>query len=67
MDAEQGVELLRFIQPDRAAAIHYDDYEAFQSPIEHLVRAVREAGLSDRVDVLERGDTRSLELGRIGR
>ncbi len=67
MDAEQGVELLRLIQPDRAAAIHYDDYEAFKSPIEHFVRAVREAGLDDRVDVLQRGDTRSLERGRIGR
>ena len=57
MDAEQGVELLRMIRPIAAAAIHYDDYEAFKSPIEDFVAAVRVAGLGDRVRVLRRGET----------
>ncbi len=57
MDAEQGVELLRMIRPASAAAIHYDDYEAFKSPIEDFVTAVREAGLEDSVRVLRRGDS----------
>jgi L-ascorbate metabolism protein UlaG (beta-lactamase superfamily) len=55
MDAEQGVELLRILRPSRAAAIHYDDYEAFKSPIEDFVTAVREAGMANSVTVLERG------------
>lgn len=54
-DAEQGVELLRILRPGRAAAIHYDDYEAFRSPIADFVRAAREAGLERAVTVLERG------------
>jgi L-ascorbate metabolism protein UlaG (beta-lactamase superfamily) len=60
MDAEQGMELLGILRPDRAAAIHYDDYEAFKSPIEDFVAAVEAAGLTDRVDVLRRGETRQL-------
>ena len=60
MDAEQGVELIRLIDPRQAAAIHYDDYEAFKSPIEEFVTKVREAGLEERVTVLRRGETRAL-------
>lgn len=56
MDAEQGVEFLQTIQPRAAAAIHYDDYEAFKSPIEEFVTAVDAAGLGDRVRVLRRGE-----------
>jgi L-ascorbate metabolism protein UlaG (beta-lactamase superfamily) len=57
MDADQGVELLRTVRPRRAAAIHYDDYEAFKSPIADFVAAARAAGLGDQVRVLERGET----------
>jgi L-ascorbate metabolism protein UlaG (beta-lactamase superfamily) len=57
MDADQGVELLQAIRPLRAAAIHYDDYEAFKSPIEDFVAAVGKAGLADAVRVLRRGET----------
>lgn len=57
MDAEQGVELLQLVRPARAAAIHYDDYEAFKSPIEDFVAAIREARLEDSVRVLQRGET----------
>jgi L-ascorbate metabolism protein UlaG (beta-lactamase superfamily) len=60
MDAEQGLELLRMVEPHAAAAIHYDDYEAFKSPIDDFVTAIREAGLQDRVSVLRRGETRAL-------
>ncbi len=60
MDAEQGMELLEILRPARAAAIHYDDYEAFKSPIDDFVQAVQEAGLEDSVSVLRRGETRLL-------
>jgi L-ascorbate metabolism protein UlaG (beta-lactamase superfamily) len=60
MDAEQGVELIRTIRPARAAAIHYDDYEAFKSPIEDFVAAANEAGIGESVRVLRRGETVSL-------
>jgi L-ascorbate metabolism protein UlaG (beta-lactamase superfamily) len=60
MDADQGVELLRTVRPGRAAAIHYDDYEAFKSPIEDFVAKARDAGLGDTVRVLQRGETIAL-------
>ena len=57
MDAAQGVALLRIVQPHLAIPIHYDDYTAFTSPLSEFQEAVAEAGLSDRVHYLLRGDT----------
>ncbi|HET8784754.1 MAG TPA: MBL fold metallo-hydrolase [Candidatus Limnocylindrales bacterium] len=56
MDAEQGVEWLRTVQPALAIPIHYDDYEAFKSPLENFTLAVEAAGLGDRVRYLRRGE-----------
>jgi L-ascorbate metabolism protein UlaG (beta-lactamase superfamily) len=61
MDAEQGVEALRLIKPKVAVPIHYDDYEAFKSPLDEFVSAVREAGLEDRVRYVNRGETLALK------
>ena len=60
MDAEQGVELLRTVEPGLAIPIHHNDYEAFQSPLDDFVRAVRDAGLEDRVRYLHHGEAFSL-------
>lgn len=57
MDAEQGIEMLDIVRPRLAIPIHYDDYEAFKSPLEHFVGAVRVAGLQERVRYLGRGET----------
>jgi L-ascorbate metabolism protein UlaG (beta-lactamase superfamily) len=57
MDAEQGIELMDMIGPRLAIPIHYDDYDAFKSPLEDFVRAVRVAGLEDDVRYLRRGET----------
>jgi L-ascorbate metabolism protein UlaG (beta-lactamase superfamily) len=56
MDADQGVELMRTVRPQLAIPIHYDDYEAFKSPLSDFVSAVAEAGLEDRVQYVGRGD-----------
>jgi L-ascorbate metabolism protein UlaG (beta-lactamase superfamily) len=55
MDADQGVELLETLRPRLAVPIHYDDYEAFKSPIEDFRAAVEKAGLDDRVRYVGRG------------
>ncbi|HEX8338902.1 MAG TPA: MBL fold metallo-hydrolase, partial [Pyrinomonadaceae bacterium] len=34
MDAEQGVEAVRIINPKKVIPIHYNDYEVFKSPLE---------------------------------
>jgi L-ascorbate metabolism protein UlaG (beta-lactamase superfamily) len=60
MDADQGVELLRTVKPRLAMPIHYDDYEAFKSPLQDFVTAVEEAGLASSVAYLERGQPMTL-------
>jgi L-ascorbate metabolism protein UlaG (beta-lactamase superfamily) len=62
MDAEQGMEAMRIIDPRTAVPIHYNDYEAFESPLEDFKKAVNEAGLEDRVHYLAHGDTYEFEI-----
>ncbi len=44
MDAKQGVECIRWIQPKKAIPIHYDDYPVFKSPLADFAREVDAAG-----------------------
>ena len=62
MDAEQGVEALRIIDPRTAVPIHYNDYGVFKSPLEDFEKAVAEAGLEDRVRYLAHGETYEFEI-----
>ncbi len=62
MDARQGVEAIRIIEPRTAIPIHYNDYTVFKSPLEDFKRAVAEAGLEDRVHYLSHGDTYEFEV-----
>jgi L-ascorbate metabolism protein UlaG (beta-lactamase superfamily) len=62
MDAEQGVEAMRIVDPRTAIPIHYNDYEAFTSPLEDFKRSVSAAGLEDRVHYLNHGDTYDFEV-----
>lgn len=64
MDAEQGVEAIRIINPDEVIPIHYNDYEVFRSPLEDFKRAVEEAGFADRVRYLSHGETYNFEVSR---
>jgi L-ascorbate metabolism protein UlaG (beta-lactamase superfamily) len=63
MDAAQGVELLETVRPAVGVPIHYDDYEAFKSPLEDFVAAVRASGLEDRVRYVRRGEVLALAAG----
>lgn len=56
MDAEQGVKLMKLIQPDVTIPIHYDDYDAFLSPLSDFQKAVTAAGFDGKVVYLDRGD-----------
>jgi L-ascorbate metabolism protein UlaG (beta-lactamase superfamily) len=62
MDAWQGVEAMRIIDPRTTIPIHYNDYEVFESPLEDFKRAVDEAGLEDRVHYLAQGDAYEFEV-----
>jgi L-ascorbate metabolism protein UlaG (beta-lactamase superfamily) len=62
MDAEQGLEAMRIVEARTTLPIHYNDYEAFKSPLEDFKQAVREADLEDRVHYLAHGDTYEFEV-----
>lgn len=62
MDAEQGVEAVRIINPREVIPIHYNDYEVFKSPLEDFRQAIEEAGLGDRVTYLSHGETYNFEV-----
>ncbi|KAM0339881.1 hypothetical protein ACHAPQ_001439 [Fusarium lateritium] len=56
MDAKQGIEMIKMMDPDVTIPIHYDDYDVFLSPRSDFEKAVKEAGMEDRVVILDRGD-----------
>ena len=62
MDARQGVEAVRIVNPGTAVPIHYDDYPVFKSPLDDFKRAVQEAGLESRVRYIERGESLAFEV-----
>lgn len=57
MDAAQGVECMRIVNPQKVLPIHYNDYKVFKSPLEDFVAAVQKAGFADRVICLNHGET----------
>ncbi|KAI4244115.1 MAG: hypothetical protein L6R40_003099 [Gallowayella cf. fulva] len=56
MDAEQGLGLVKLIDPDLTIPIHYDDYDVFLSPLDDFKKKMEEAGLQDKVVYLDRKD-----------
>ncbi|KAL8785688.1 MAG: hypothetical protein Q9213_003247 [Squamulea squamosa] len=56
MDAEQGLGLVKLIDPDLTIPIHFDDYDVFHSPLEDFKKKIEEAGLQDKVVYLDRKD-----------
>ena len=56
MDAKQGVQMMRLIQPDLTIPIHYDDYDVFASTLEDFKKEIEQAGLAGKVVYLDRGD-----------
>ena len=62
MDADQGVEAMKIVDPKTAVPIHFNDYTVFKSPLEDFKRAVAQAGLEDRVRYLAHGETYQFEV-----
>ncbi|KAL2015469.1 hypothetical protein VTK56DRAFT_5394 [Thermocarpiscus australiensis] len=56
MDAKQGVQLMRLVDPDVTVPIHFDDYDVFLSPLDDFKKEVEAAGLGGKVVYLDRGD-----------
>lgn len=62
MDADQGVEAIRIVQPRRVIPIHYNDYTVFKSPLEDFKKAAADAGFQDRVIYLGHGQLYNFEV-----
>jgi len=62
MDAEQGVEAVKIVNPRKVIPIHYNDYEVFKSPLEDFRAAAAEAGLAERMIYLSHGETYDFEV-----
>jgi len=56
MDGEQGVQMLRLVQPQAAIPVHYDDYGVFKSPLADFLAAVRRDRPPVRIVSMNRGD-----------
>jgi L-ascorbate metabolism protein UlaG (beta-lactamase superfamily) len=57
MDAQQGVEAVRILNPETAIPIHYNDYTAFKSPLDDFKAAIARADLGTTVHYLAHGET----------
>jgi L-ascorbate metabolism protein UlaG (beta-lactamase superfamily) len=55
MDAEQGVEAVRTVDPRAVVPVHYDDYDVFTSGLDDFLAAAEVAGLRGRVHPVPRG------------
>ncbi|MGW0806386.1 MBL fold metallo-hydrolase [Nonomuraea sp. NPDC002799] len=60
MDGEQGSSWVCLINPHTVVPVHYDDYTVFTSPLDDFRHHIEQAGLSDRVVYMERGEIREL-------
>ncbi len=62
MDAKQGVEMVRIIDPTIAIPIHYNDYTVFKSPLEDFQAEIRAAGLEHLIRYLRHGETYTFKV-----
>lgn len=62
MDAMQGIEAIKLINPREAIPIHYNDYTVMKSPLEDFKELVKLSGLEDRIHYMAHGDTYTFEV-----
>lgn len=65
MDAGQGVDFLRRIQPGQAVPVHHDDYGVFRSPLSEFLDAMTARGPAVPVTAVERGETITLAARQV--
>ena len=57
MDAKEGLEMFRIINPKKVIPIHYNDYDVFKSSLEEFQVEVRNADVEDKVHYMRHGET----------
>jgi L-ascorbate metabolism protein UlaG (beta-lactamase superfamily) len=62
MDAKEGLEMFRIINPKKVIPIHYNDYDVFKSSLEEFQAEVRNAGVEDKVHYMRHGETYNFQI-----
>jgi L-ascorbate metabolism protein UlaG (beta-lactamase superfamily) len=62
MDAKEGLEMFRIINPKKVIPIHYNDYDVFKSSLEEFQAEVRNAGVEDKVHYMHHGETYNFQI-----
>ncbi|GGS66536.1 hypothetical protein GCM10010156_26750 [Planobispora rosea] len=57
MDGRQGADWVYLLNPRTVIPVHYDDYEAFTSPLDDFRREIERVRMADRVRYVARGQT----------
>jgi L-ascorbate metabolism protein UlaG (beta-lactamase superfamily) len=60
MDGAQGADLLEVVRPRTAVPVHYEEYTVMKSPLSDFTTEMDRRGLSEMVQVVERGATVTL-------
>ncbi len=62
MDAKEGLEMFRIINPKKVIPIHYNDYDVFKSSLEEFQAEVRKADLEDKMHYVHHGQTYNFQI-----
>ncbi|MFL6362593.1 MAG: MBL fold metallo-hydrolase [Nitrososphaeraceae archaeon] len=65
MDAKEGLEMFRIINPKTVIPIHYNDYDVFKSTLDEFQAEVRNAGLEDKVYYIRHGETYNFQISSL--
>jgi L-ascorbate metabolism protein UlaG (beta-lactamase superfamily) len=57
MDAKEGINMFKLIEPKKAIPIHYNDYDVFKSSLEDFKKEVKENDLEERIHYLTHGES----------
>ena len=64
MDAMQGINMFKLIDPKKAIPIHYNDYDVFKSSLDDFKKEVKENGLEKRIHYLSHGESYTFNINK---
>jgi L-ascorbate metabolism protein UlaG (beta-lactamase superfamily) len=64
MDAMQGINMFKLIDPKKAIPIHYNDYDVFKSSLDDFKKEVKENGLENRIHYLSHGEIYTFNINK---
>jgi L-ascorbate metabolism protein UlaG (beta-lactamase superfamily) len=64
MDAKQGINMFKLIDPKKAIPIHYNDYDVFKSSLDDFKKEVKENGLENRIHYLSHGESYTFNINK---